>query len=373
MREKRFFPHLKLEEFFSAIDRFQKAQLLVIGDVGLDEYILGQVHRISPEAPVPILEIDKRQFSLGLAANVAQNIASLGGQVQLIGVTGEDRSSSKLKSLLHQARIKSDSLLLDPTRQTTCKTRVLAQQQYLIRIDDECTNPLSPFLEVEILKKVREQISFCHGVILEDYAKGSLSQNIIKEIIKISQAHGKKVILDPHRNTPFQFYQDVDVLKPNLEEALILSGLNHEYKHILKDAYTNEEESKEQKLKEKKNKNKKRICHQAGEKLLKELNLQHVIITQGEEGMSLFSQEKKESFMIPSLFPRSVFDVTGAGDTALATIGLGWFSGLSLQDSCFLANLASSYVVEKMGAVSCDHKKLKHSLSSVFQSKSPQT
>ena len=371
-KQKSLFPFVKYEDFLKAIERFKRLKLLVIGDVGLDEYVFGDVHRVSPEAPVPVLDVRERKFSLGLAANVAENILSLGGQVKLVGVMGEDESSILLKRLLKESHFPMDSLFVDKTRKTTRKTRLIAQKQHIVRLDDESQSPISASLEKEILNKICDCISDFDGVILEDYAKGSLSEGLMKEVIRLSHVSQKRVIVDPHLNTPLSHYLGADVLKPNFKEALVLTQLQEEYKQEKRNSLQGvrfsffEKEKREKDLEEEKSTKASKtslehsFCEKAGE-ILRKRGFPFVIVTQGKEGMNFFSKE--ESSFVPSSFPRSIFDVTGAGDTALATLSLSWFSGLSLKESCFLANLASSLVVKKIGAVSCSEKELKETLA----------
>ena len=316
------------------------ARILVLGDVGLDEYLMGSVKRISPEAPVPVLDVQEQDARLGLAANVAQNIVTLGGTPHLLGVVGQDRSAEELKALLTSSGVDPESLIVDPDRPTTRKTRLMSEHHHIARVDFEQRRLISPSVQEQLFKKVESLMESIDGVVIEDYAKGVLSEGLLQKVIALAQSKGKRVLADPHRTTPLSFYRGVTLFKPNKDEAVILSGRSFE------DLRENPDVRKDI----------------PGE-LIEQLQCSHLVITQGKEGMSLYSDQK--SLHLPT-YARQVFDVTGAGDTVLAALSLGWFSGLSLAESCIMANVAAGQVVSKVGCVPCSQDELREGLEEVL-------
>ncbi|MCB0341827.1 MAG: D-glycero-beta-D-manno-heptose-7-phosphate kinase [Pseudobdellovibrionaceae bacterium] len=302
-------------------------KVIVVGDVGLDEYVMGSVSRISPEAPVPVLDVSEEDQRVGLAANVAQNIASLGGIPLLVGVVGDDAAADALKKHLAASQVSNDFLITDKTRPTTRKTRVMAEHHHLVRVDYEHRRFLSADVEAQLLEKVESLLPESDGVILQDYAKGVISERGAQNIIAMAHRAGKRVLVDPHRSTPLSYYHGADLFKPNRDEAFILSELNLDELREKKDSYL-----------------------KVGETLMRRIGCQHLVMTRGKAGMTLF--EKDEVVDLPT-YARQVFDVTGAGDTVVAAIGLAWLSGLSLEEACVLGNFAAGVVVGKVGCVPC--------------------
>lgn len=318
------------------ISLFKDKKILVIGDVGVDEYIMGAVKRISPEAPVPVLEVEKEDKRLGLAANVAQNVVSLGGQVCLVSVVGADEGSVRLQELLKQSHVGIEGLVFDSTRPTTRKTRVMTGQHHLVRVDHEIRQNLSQQSEQALLTVVEKQIQSCDVVVLEDYAKGLLSQTLVEKIVSLTRQHNKFLMVDPHQTKFAAFYKGVDLIKPNYNEALALTQV--------------QEESIENTAE--------RVLH-VGRALQQMTGAKQVVLTQGQDGMTIFSQN--EVTKVPT-FARRVFDVTGAGDTVIAALALGVASGLSLSEACMIANFAAGFVVGKIGCVPCQKAELESSI-----------
>lgn len=306
---------------------FSGRRIAIIGDIGLDEYVLGGVRRISPEAPVPVLEVEREDQRLGLAANVAQNVSSLGGTAILIAAVGADSAREKLTSMLQAAQVRTEHLVVDPDRPTTRKLRVMADHHHIVRVDYERKQYLSPAVEKALLAKVDQVVPECDGVIIEDYAKGVLSERVCQYVIQKAHQFGKKVLVDPNPSTPLAYYRGASVMTPNKDEAFRLSGLN------LDDLRETNESLLE-----------------VGQALLSGIQSQHMVITRGKHGMTLF--EGGEVQHLPTL-AKQVFDVTGAGDTVIAAMALGWCSGWSLRDACVLANFAAGVVVSKVGCVPC--------------------
>ncbi|WP_374077864.1 D-glycero-beta-D-manno-heptose-7-phosphate kinase [Bdellovibrio bacteriovorus] len=308
-------------------------KILIIGDVGLDEYVLGQVRRISPEAPVPVLEVEEEDMRLGLSANVAQNVVSLGGEAMLVSVVGEDTGANLLKELFVKNGVSWDYMIVDKARPTTRKTRVMAKHHHLVRVDYELRKYLSAEAEARLIETVEKNVSKADCVIIEDYAKGVISRNVVEKVAAICKKNNKKLMVDPHRNNPGSFYLGVDLIKPNYDEAVVLTGLDFD---DLRD-----------------NPNK---VVEVGRALQKITGAKEVVLTRGKDGMTIFSGD--EITEVPT-YARKVFDVTGAGDTVIAALSLGLVSGLSLVHSCMLANYAAGVVVGKVGCVPCEIPELK--------------
>jgi rfaE bifunctional protein kinase chain/domain len=324
------------KKLIAAIDSLRGKKLLVVGDVGIDEYVTGHVKRISPEAPVPIVEVDHESHCLGLASNVAANIASLGATALLVGVIGEDQTGEAFKKLLLNHHCTSDHLIMDKDRPTTRKLRVMAGHHHIVRVDFERKKFLSSEMESKLIAKISELIPTSDGVIIEDYAKGVLSQNVIQETIALAKKYGKLTTLDPNRMTPIEYYKGVDYLTPNTEEAIALSELKS-------DELRTEE----------------RFLEKLGSDLLNKTHSKGVIITRGKDGMSAFLKGAASGGEHFPTFARSVFDVTGAGDTVIATFTLALAEGLSVKEACLLSNFAAGIVVAKAGCVTASPEELK--------------
>lgn len=316
------------QELLEALPRLKGCRVLIVGDVGLDEYVLGSVRRISPEAPVPVLEVDAEDQRLGLAANISQNIVRLGGEALTVGVVGRDAGAETLRALFAAQGVPTDHLIDDATRPTTRKMRVMAQHHHLVRVDYEQSRYLSTELEARVLEKTRGLLPDVDLVILQDYAKGVVSQTLTQGLVHLCRQEGKRLLVDPHRSKAADFYSGADLLKPNYDEAVALSGLRFD---DLKD-----------------NPNK---VYEVGRALQGRSGAREVVLTRGKEGMTIFSGQKITE--VPT-YARRVFDVTGAGDTVIATLSLALAAGLDLVQSCMLANFAAGVVVGKVGSVPCE-------------------
>lgn len=319
--------HVK-SQILEKISLFKDQRILLIGDVGVDEYVMGAVKRISPEAPVPVLEVNEEDKRLGLAANVAQNIVSLGGQVKLISVVGDDAGAETLKELLKKSNVSSEYLVTDPSRPTTRKTRIMTGHHHLVRIDYEIKKNLKPAIENQIIKLVQDILPLIDVVVLEDYAKGIFSNELIDKIISLAKTAGKYLMVDPHQTKFAEFYKGVNLIKPNYNEALALTKIQEE----------DIEDPSER-------------VSKVGRALQKMTGAHDVVLTQGKDGMAIFSDDA-EPVYVPT-FAKKVFDVTGAGDTVIAALALGVSSGLKLAEACVLANYAAGIVVAKVGCVPC--------------------
>lgn len=311
-------------------------KVLVVGDVGLDEYLDGDVRRISPEAPVPVVEVRSQDYRVGLAANVAQNIHSLGGGGLIVGLVGADEAARNLGALLKTSGVSDQHLIADETRPTTRKVRVMSGQHHVVRVDFEERKFLSREVEKRLLAKVENLLASVEGLILQDYGKGVFSEGLTQELIALAQSNGKRVVIDPHRTTPVRYYRGADLIKPNRDEAFILSGLNVDDLHLHADSIL-----------------------EVGRAIQDQTHCQNLIITQGKLGVTLFQGQTVTQ--IPTE-PRQVYDVTGAGDTYLAAFCLAWFCGFDAITAAVMANAASGVVVGKIGSVPCSKSELLEAL-----------
>lgn len=317
--------------------KLEGRKVLVVGDIGLDEYLTGDVKRISPEAPVPVVDVRQREFRVGLAANVAQNIHSLGGVGVLVGLVGADAAAKDLGSLLKTSGVSDQHLVVAEGRPTTRKVRVMSGQHHLVRVDFEERKFVSSSLEQQFVEKVKSLISQAEGLILQDYGKGVLSEGLMQKLISEAHAAGKKVIIDPHRTTPVKYYRGADLIKPNRDEAFILSGLNIDDLHL-----------------------KPNSMDEVASVISQQASCPNLIITQGSKGVAFYQNGKAK--IIPTE-PRQVFDVTGAGDTYLAAFSLAWLTGWDPYVAAVMANTASGVVVGKIGSVPCTKSELLEALS----------
>ena len=302
-------------------NNFKGKRIAVIGDLMLDCYFWGAVSRISPEAPVPVVEVDEEFYRFGGAMNVAYNIQTLGGVPFPIGVIGNDNEGKLFRGLLNKTGITDKGIVVDRKRPTTAKTRVIANEQHVVRIDKEKTNPIAAQAENKILDLLKKQIKNIDAVILQDYNKGVMTERLIKEVVTICTKAKKIVTVDPKFNNFFS-YQNVTVFKPNRKEAEDAFGIR------IKSAadVTN-----------------------AGIKLLEKLKSKFVLLTLGEEGIALFENGKPER-RIPTK-ARKVSDVSGAGDTVISTLTMALTAGADIYDAAYLANYAGGLVCQEVGIV----------------------
>jgi len=320
------------QKLVGQLPRFKGRRILILGDVGLDEYVMGDVRRISPEAPVPVVEVESEDLRLGLSANVAQNIKALGGEPRLISVIGKDTGADLLKGLFSKVGVATEGLVLDEKRPTTRKARIMAKHHHIVRVDYETRQLLSAETEKRVLAEVDKEISQCEAVILEDYAKGFVTPSLFQKLVEKAHAAGKPVYVDPHQTRTGDYYQGCDLIKPNFDESVALSGLNaDDIRHHPNKVF------------------------EVGAALQKKTGAKQIVMTRGKDGMTIFSGDTVTQ--VPT-FARQVFDVTGAGDTVIATLSLGLASGLPLAEACVLANYAAGIVVAQVGCVTCSAPEL---------------
>ncbi|MDQ6745241.1 MAG: D-glycero-beta-D-manno-heptose-7-phosphate kinase [Actinomycetota bacterium] len=302
----------------SDISQLGRVAVLSVGDVMLDEYVWGQVRRISPEAPVPVVEVSRYTHTPGGAANVAAGVVALGGRSFLSGVVGEDRAASVLLDALAAAGVAGEDLVADASRPTTSKTRVIAHAQQVVRTDHEARGPLSEAVEDRLLARIRARLGEVDAVVLSDYRKGVVSARLAQSLIEAAARAGKPVIVDP-KGLDYARYRGATVITPNEHDAGQSANIHVETEEDLVRAA--------QRLGE--------AC--AGAALL---------ITRGASGMSLFAGEDR--FDVPTR-ARDVYDVTGAGDTVVAVLAAALGSGMDLRRAVELANAAAGIVVGKVG------------------------
>jgi len=312
------FTESRLKELF---ENFQQKRIAIVGDLMLDRYFWGSVARISPEAPVPVVEIESESARLGGAANVANNIKSLGGEPILIGVIGNDNSGGLLRDLLTESALPTFGLIVDEDRQTTVKTRVIAHSQHVVRIDRETKKEISSRLQRKILEILHQNIHSIDAIIVEDYNKGVVVKNLIKQLVNLANEHKKVVTVDPKFNNFFD-YHEVTVFKPNSKEVEAVMGVK-----LINDASVEE----------------------AGKAIMKRLQVRNILLTRGEKGMTLF--EAAGTITHLQAKTRKVADVSGAGDTVISTLTVALASGASVREAASLANYAGGVVCGEVGIV----------------------
>lgn len=318
----------------------QIAPILVIGDIGVDKYTKGLVKRISPEAPVPVIEVFEEWNKLGLAANVSDNLKSLDVKSTISGVIGEDNNGNTLESLLEEQGLSTWGIVRCSDRMTTFKERVVTDIQQVCRVDYETKTRLSQITQERLTKRINEFVDSHSAIILEDYGKGLFCESLTREMIKLAKDHDKFVAVDPSRITPPEFYKGVSLLKPNqVESQLMVKSLGYTETSIQK----------------------------ISEILIDKLNIEKLIITLGADGMAI-TDTKLDGVMkkIPTV-AREVYDVSGAGDTAISTIVAALASGATLEEAAWLGNCASGVVVGKKGTALVTQEELRNFYHSLAQ------
>jgi D-beta-D-heptose 7-phosphate kinase/D-beta-D-heptose 1-phosphate adenosyltransferase len=319
---------------FGYMERFPSCRLLVVGDLMLDEYVWGNVRRISPEAPVPVVAVTRDTRALGGAGNVAVNISCLGAKVSVAGLIGGDASGRAIVRMLRGHRIGVSGVVTDRNRPTTTKTRVIAHSQQVVRVDREKKEPPDGRARETLRKCVRAAAREVDGVVLSDYRKGALSRALVEDVVHAAKRSGAFVVADP-KESDFSFYRGCTVITPNRSETEAALG----GRELADDVGIME----------------------GGKALLRKSGARAILITRGEEGMSLVERGRKAFFHIPAQ-ARQVFDVTGAGDTVIGTLAVGMGAGAPLRDAALLANIAAGVVVGEVGTVPITVEKLASAL-----------
>ncbi len=311
-------------------DKFNNYSILCIGDVGIDKYIIGETNRISPEAPVPIVEVEEEFEKLGCAANVISNIISLGGRVIPCTIVGNDDMGNSIIDRLRNicsSQIKfpfiPDGIFVDYERHTTLKTRIFSDHQQLLRFDYESTKEIDSKIEKSIFEFISNTIQNYSAIIISDYLKGLLTRGLTQKIITCANQNKKPVFVDP-KGSNYLKYKNANFLTPNLKELSKISKMKVETESEI---------------------------YEAGMKLYHKLNLTGLIVTRGKDGISVIRNDGHKMITLPTK-AKEVYDVSGAGDTVMAMFVLSYLSGLLLEESAELANLAAGIVVGKIGTSS---------------------
>jgi len=307
----------------SLLAKFPKLRVVVVGDVMLDEYIFGEAHRLSPEAPVPVVTFKKDKNVAGGSANVALNLVSFGAKAELCGWIGQDASGDRLRAWLKQEKVAFDPKFARAETSTIVKTRIIAGHQQLCRLDREAAPSHYALHGEETFRRIEKKLAGAAALIFSDYAKGSLSTELVARLAKTAQKHGVFVALDPKPRRPLDVH-GLDLLTPNWKEALEMVGYSPDLPAATMPSYDTVVERIDQKYKPK-----------------------YLVITLGEKGLLL--RGPKENYQILKTYAREVFDVTGAGDTVIAALTLALTAGATLNEAAHFANTAAGVVVGKFG------------------------
>ncbi|MBF0526401.1 MAG: D-glycero-beta-D-manno-heptose-7-phosphate kinase [Deltaproteobacteria bacterium] len=323
-----------VDRLTGVLTSFKNTSILVIGDIMIDQFIWGKVSRISPEAPVPVVDVTNETFLLGGAANVLNNIFALGGQAVICGVIGRDAMGDKICDMLQERGLSQHALVRLDDRPTAVKTRVVAHNQQVVRVDREKKGPVTGKALKELLRCIENTLPQIKGIIVSDYGKGVITRDFMDGLRAITKDTAPIISVDP-KVGHFRRYRETTIITPNHLEASQATGID------ITDMET---------------------LIKAGKKLLHDINCQSVIITRGEAGMSLFEGDGRVTH-IPTV-ARQVFDVTGAGDTVIAALTLGMLAGLDLKDAAMLANFAAGVVVGEVGTSVVTPEKLRKAITS---------
>lgn len=312
-------------------EKFNSLNILIIGDVMMDSYVWGKVDRVSPEAPVPVVRVTKSENRLGGAANVALNVQSLGAKPIICAIAGDDSAGQDLQELLEKANLSSEGILIIPGRQTTVKTRIMAHNQQIVRVDAETDSDISDEARHSMQNTIARIISEqnIHAIIFEDYDKGLISEELIFSVVNLANQKNIITVVDPKKRN-FHFYKDVSLFKPNLKE--LREGLKTEI-----DPYSLT------------------TIENAIETLKQRLSAKNIMLTLSEHGVFISSDKGQK--LIPA-HVRNIADVSGAGDTVIATAALCLAAGLDIFQTAAIANLAGGLVCEHVGVVPINKEEL---------------
>lgn len=329
------------ERFLEVTNNFSKiSPILVFGDVGIDKYTYGEVKKISPEAPVPVLEVTKEWVKLGLASNISHNLKTLGVTSTLCGVVGEDNNANIFETMLEDENLKTWGIIRSSQKPTIFKERVTTNVQQICRIDYESTEAVNAEVEQKLIARADEFRANHSAVIIEDYAKGTLSEKVIQHLIQSFKADGKLVTVDPGKSTPPLFYRGANLVKPNLAEARAM---------VLSLGY---KETKIEKI---------------TEILVDKLGVDMIVVTLGGDGMALMDVKKHKEMVIIPTVANEVFDVSGAGDTAISALTSSLLAGATLEEAAWIGNCASGVVVGKKGTATVSLSELKSFLEQIHK------
>ncbi len=317
------------------IDRFKTLNAMVIGDLMIDEYLWGSVDRISPEAPVPVVSVQKENHTLGGAGNVIHNLVAMGAKVVAVGTAGNGLAGKMIFEKLDALGIATDAVITEKDRPTTRKTRVIASNQQVLRIDKEIKKNITDTTLEKLLGLIEKKMAGINLIILSDYDKGLITKTLVQKVVKLARLNNIMTLADP-KSLNFSKYENVSVLTPNKKEASLAA--NVDIKNDI-DLFT------------------------AGQKLMEQVNLEKLLITCGKDGMILFETGQKPKTIASKA--RQVYDVSGAGDTVISLLGLGLASGADFADSAMLANTAAGIVVGKLGTATASIEELHQALKQV--------
>lgn len=305
---------------------FRKRRIMVVGDLMVDQYVYGRVSRISPEAPVPVVEVDSECFFPGGAANVARNLRALGGNVELMGVVGNDAMGRELRRMMNRSGVDTHGFLVDKKRPTILKTRIIATHQQVVRIDREDKRRAANGFHQRAISFLKKEARSIDAVIFEDYGKGFIQQDFLDDLLAVAKRAGLMTFADPNAHHRLEF-RGLTGITPNRREAFWLAGATDPgpWPEVLRD----------------------KPLLEVGKALLRQTGVENVLITLGEHGMCLF-REGERPHHIASV-AREVFDVSGAGDTVISAFSLALSSGLDPTDAAYVANQAAGLVVAKAG------------------------
>lgn len=315
------------------IDRFSRIRVLVIGDLMIDEYLWGRVERISPEAPVPVVAVDRENHTLGGAGNVINNLTAMGAGVFAVGTAGTGQAGKMIFRKMDELGVGTDGIISEPDRPTTRKTRVIASNQQVLRIDKEIKRHISPETLDRLTRIINANIGQVDLIIISDYDKGLVTRELVARTADMASENGVLVMADP-KSLNFEKYAGVSVLTPNKKEAGLAASMDIDSEADL---------------------------FAAGEKLMAQVGLDRLLITCGKDGMVLF--EKDQPPHVIASKARQVFDVSGAGDTVISILGLGLAAGETFKDSAMIANAAAGIVVGKVGTATVSIDELKKALA----------
>lgn len=316
------------------IAKFDQCRLLVVGDLMLDEYLWGEVDRISPEAPVQVVAIKKEDFALGGAGNVVNNVVALGGKVSAAGVIGTGQNGKLLLKIFKKLGVDTTGIVQESGRTTTQKTRIIAANQHVLRIDRETQQDISITSLEKITRFIEDKMPDIDVILISDYGKGLITESMLSRVIASAKKHKKMIIVDP-KGLDFSKYSGVSLLTPNKKEAALASGVE-----IIDES----------------------SLEKAAHKILQNIDIDKLLITCGKDGMVLF-ERNKDPFKVEAV-SRQVFDVSGAGDTVLAVLGLTIASGCSINSGVAVANTAAGIVVGKVGTATVSKQELVSALKS---------
>jgi D-beta-D-heptose 7-phosphate kinase/D-beta-D-heptose 1-phosphate adenosyltransferase len=327
---------MNLPKVKGLIQLMRDKRILVIGDVMLDQFIWGHVRRISPEAPVPVVEVTKERFYPGGAANVARNLSPFTVGAMLMGRVGKDEQAERMRELLKKEGVNSELLLVHDEVATISKMRVVSKHQQIVRVDREELRTMDPKELEQVMSWLREAGSELDAIVIEDYGKGFVTQQLVDQVAVFAKEYGIKVTADPSPRNPLNWC-NIDLVKPNRSEAFSAAGVHDQLLNL--PPLENPE------------------VLEVGQRLLKLWEVPAVLVTLGEQGMMLFERGGARPYHIPTR-AREVFDVSGAGDTAIALLTLALSSGASIIEAADLANHASGIVVGKSGTASIHPEEL---------------